>query len=84
MKILAGILFILCAPLSLFIFVRVANWTGSDFLGLLSGVFVYAGLALMIVAGFNKKHGMDCLGLWIQDPSKKDEISAPKDSSKEN
>lgn len=56
MKSFAGIFFILCVPLSMWLFLRVSSWTGSEVLGLVAAVLLYIGCALIIAAVFNRKN----------------------------
>ena len=56
MKSFAGFFFILCVPLSMWLFLRVSSWTGSEVLGLVAAVLLYIGCALIIAAVFNRKN----------------------------
>lgn len=71
MKSFAGIFFILCVPLSMWLFLRVSSWTGSEVLGLVAAVLLYIGCALIIAAVFNRKNA----------PKANDNLSVKPDAS---
>lgn len=71
MKSFAGIFFILCVPLSMWLFLRVSSWTGSEVLGLVAAVLLYIGCALIIAAVFNRKNA----------PKTNDNLSVKPDAS---
>lgn len=81
MKSFAGIFFILCVPLSMWLFLRVSSWTGSEVLGLVAAVLLYIGCALIIAAVFNRKNAPktnDNLSVKSEDTSNAMDSNAAK------
>ncbi|MCQ2060591.1 MAG: hypothetical protein MJY47_03280 [Fibrobacter sp.] len=81
MKSFAGIFFILCVPLSMWLFLRVSSWTGSEVLGLVAAVLLYIGCALIIAAVFNRKNAPktnDNLSVKSEETSGAAEVNATK------
>ena len=81
MKSFAGIFFILCVPLSMWLFLRVSSWTGSEVLGLVAAVLLYIGCALIIAAVFNRRNAPmtnNNLSVKPKDASGAAEANVPK------
>ena len=59
MKRLPGILFLLCTPLSVWLYLKVAAVSGSEILALLAAVGLYVLAAICIAFVFNRKSDLN-------------------------
>ena len=59
LKKLPGILLLLTTPCSVYLFVKVVGWTGSEFLALFAALFLYVAVVAVIAVVFGKKNYQD-------------------------
>lgn len=52
---IAGILFLLAMPCSIFLYVNAEDWSGSEIIGLLAAVLFYVVVAIVLALVFNPR-----------------------------
>lgn len=56
---IAGILFLLAMPCSIFLYVKVESWVGSEIIGLLAAILFYVAVAIFLALVFNPRKSLD-------------------------
>lgn len=56
---LAGVLFLLAMPCSIFLYVKAEEWSGSEIVGLLAAISLYVAVALVLAMIFNPKKSLE-------------------------